>query len=147
MDIRRWFIKDEGNVDGRREQAAWASHYAQLRSASGPDSASTPSSTRSPSPSCESSPRCSNRKSHPSTPPLPSSCTSLREYHSLGNRELWQWLWLDFSRVAQSKASKRLKRKLSNCNLEATAREAQAQVLHAIHEEPVGLSLLPPIGE
>mmetsp|Transcript_122462 Transcript_122462/g.305793 ORF Transcript_122462/g.305793 Transcript_122462/m.305793 type:complete len:561 (-) Transcript_122462:392-2074(-) len=151
MDFMRWFAKDEEVRSRGREPAAWVSQYAQIRDPAGPSNRSTPnnstpSSTRASSPSGSVSPRCDHQTLQLSPNSL-SSTRSLREYRSLGNRELWRWLWLDFSRPVQSTASKRLKRKLSNCNLEATAQEVQQRELRAIREEPVGLSLLPPIGE
>jgi len=79
--------------------------------------------------------------------PISRSPSSLREYETVGSRELWKWLWLDFSLPAREPATRMIRKRMRTYSF--TTMEGIGCIRE---EESVGLSRLSakvvaPLGE
>jgi len=95
------------------ECGTWASHYSSLlvRKATAVTVSTSPGSS-----SCSDS--CNSEPPSPAPPGW-----RLREYGSVGTRELWNWLWLDYSLPPKSSVSKLIRRNMRSHSFECLAQE------------------------
>jgi len=117
-------------------ESNWVSSYAMLSLCKAQVGEAPSEDTRSPTPSAPSS--C------PSTPPTRSNSRTLRlrDYRSVGNAELWKWLWLDFSAPVQASVPRQIRKTMRKCSRSSMSLDSMdLEGLDTIREEQsVGLS-------